>query len=411
MLNKNNINRLFKFNKILLLTIPLSLPFLIFLIIIYPFIKIKVGFLRSDRIGHFTLNTELYLLEKKKRGIKSLDLFYLGRDPTCNKTLEKLWRKELIILPRLFLQPLDLQIRLFKFLKFLRCGNTVCDERDVLNLLDQYPATIKLSDNDLIKGEKERLKIGLPKKAKFVCLIVRDSAYLEKIYVDPSTKKPKDMSYHNYRDAEINDFVNACETLTKLGYYVIRMGVVVKKPIKTVNKMIIDYAYNNLRTDFMDIYLASQCEFCLTTGTGFDGITLMFRKPNIYVNFVPLFFLRTECSTMLSIPSYYYSKKLSKNLTISEIINSNSSIVLKTAEFENNDIKIIKNSAEEIEQLVIEAVKRLKKEWKDSEGDKLQEKFRKIFSSSKLISPDLYHGEIKGRVGSDFLKKNRWWLN
>ena len=70
MLNKNNINRLFKFNKILLLTIPLSLPFLIFLIIIYPFIKIKVGFLRSDRIGHFTLNTELYLLEKKKRGIK-----------------------------------------------------------------------------------------------------------------------------------------------------------------------------------------------------------------------------------------------------------------------------------------------------------------------------------------------------
>ena len=310
MLNKNNINRLFKFNKILLLTIPLSLPFLIFLIIIYPFIKIKVGFLRSDRIGHFTLNTELYLLEKKKRGIKSLDLFYLGRDPTCNKTLEKLWRKELIILPRLFLQPLDLQIRLFKFLKFLRCGNTVCDERDVLNLLDQYPATIKLSDNDLIKGEKERLKIGLPKKAKFVCLIVRDSAYLEKIYVDPSTKKPKDVSYHNYRDAEINDFVNACETLTKLGYYVIRMGVVVKKPIKTVNKMIIDYAYNNLRTDFMDIYLASQCEFCLTTGTGFDGITLMFRKPNIYVNFVPFFFLRTECSKMLSIPSILFDKKL-----------------------------------------------------------------------------------------------------
>ena len=113
--------------------------------------------MRSDRIGHFTLNTELYLLEKKKRGIKSLDLFYLGRDPTCNKTLEKLWRKELIILPRLFLQPLDLQIRLFKFLKFLRCGNTVCDERDVLNLLDQYPATIKLSDNVFGLFEEERI--------------------------------------------------------------------------------------------------------------------------------------------------------------------------------------------------------------------------------------------------------------
>ena len=102
------------------------------------------------------------------------------------------------------------------------------------------------------------------------------------------------------------------------------MGVAVKKPINTDNKMIIDYAYNNLRTDFMDIYLASQCEFCLTTGTGFDGTTTIFRKPNIYVNFAPLFLLRTECLNMLSIPCYYYSKKFSRNLTISEIVNNES---------------------------------------------------------------------------------------
>ena len=50
----------------LMLTLPISIPFLFLLIVIYPFIKIKVGFLRSDRIGHFTLDTELYLLEKKK---------------------------------------------------------------------------------------------------------------------------------------------------------------------------------------------------------------------------------------------------------------------------------------------------------------------------------------------------------
>ena len=62
----------------LILTLPLSLPFLFFLVILYPFIKIKVGFLRSDRIGHFTLNTELYLLEKKRNQIKSIDLFYLS---------------------------------------------------------------------------------------------------------------------------------------------------------------------------------------------------------------------------------------------------------------------------------------------------------------------------------------------
>ena len=81
----------------------------------------------------------------------------------------------MIIFPRFILRPLCLQIRYFKFLNFLRCGNTLCGQRDVLNLLDQYPATIRLSDYDLIRGDNEKLKIGLPKKAKFVCLIVRDS--------------------------------------------------------------------------------------------------------------------------------------------------------------------------------------------------------------------------------------------
>jgi hypothetical protein len=66
MLNKKIINIL-RNELDLILTLPLSLPFLFFLVIIYPFIKIKVGFLHSDRIGHFTLNTELYILEKKKK--------------------------------------------------------------------------------------------------------------------------------------------------------------------------------------------------------------------------------------------------------------------------------------------------------------------------------------------------------
>ena len=403
MINKRIIGIL-RYELDLFLTLPLSLPFLFFLIIIYPFIKIKVGFLHSDRIGHFTLNTELYLLEKKNKKIKSIDLFYLGRKNVCNKTLERLWRKELIIFPRFILRPLCLQIRFFKFLEFLRCGHTVCGQRDILNLLDQYPATIKLNHHDLTNGDNERLKIGLPKNAKFVCLIVRDSSYLEKLY-------GQKMSIHDYRDADINDFVNACEALTELGYYVIRMGVVVKKPINTNNKMIIDYAYNNLRTDFMDVYLASQCEFCITTGTGFDGTTLMFRKPNIYVNIAPLFDLRMECSSLLSIPCHYYSKKLSRKLTISEITNSKSAVYANSKHFQDDGIELIKNSAEEIKQLAIEAAKRHRKEWADNEGDKLQERFMKIFPSKKVFNSIISHGEIKGRIGSDFLKKNQWWLN
>jgi putative glycosyltransferase (TIGR04372 family) len=388
----------------LFFTLPLSLPFLILIIIIYPFVKIKVGFLRSDRIGHFTLDTELYLLEKKNKKIKSIDLFYLGRKIVCNKTLLRLWKKQLIVLPRIILRPLCLQIRYFNFLNFLRCGQTLCNQRDILNLLDQYPSTIKLNYDDLANGENERLKIKLPKKAKFVCLIVRDSSYLEKLY-------GQKMSIHDYRNADIDDFVKACDALTELGYYVIRMGAVVNKPINTKNKMIIDYAFNNLRTDFMDIYLASQCEFCLTTGTGFDGTTLMFRKPNIYVNIAPFFDIRMECSALLTIPCHYYSKKLSRKLTITEITNSKSAVYLDSKHFQDDGIELIKNTPEEIKEIAIEAAKRNRKEWVDTDGDILNKKFVKVFPSKKTFNKIIRHGKIKGKIGSDFLKKNQWWLN
>jgi inactivated superfamily I helicase len=98
-------------------------------------------------------------------------------------------------------------------------------------------------------------------------------------------------------------------------------------------------------------------------------------------------------------------------LNISEIVNSKSAIYLNTNHFHEDEIVLIKNSPEEIKQLAIEAAKRQKKEWKDCEGDKLQEKFRKIFLRKKTLEANKYQGEIKGRIGVDFLKKNQWWLN
>ena len=36
---------------------------------------------------------------------------------------------------------------------------------------------------------------------------------------------------------------------------------------------------------------------------------------------------------------------------------------------------------------------------------KNQPEIKKVFNSI------IRHGKIKGRIGSDFLKKNQWWLN
>ena len=118
-----------------------------------------------------------------------------------------------------------------------------------------------------------------------------------------------------------------------------------------------------------------------------------------------------ECSNLLTIPCHYYSKKLSRRLTITEITNSNSAVHIESKEFQDDGIELIKNSPEDIKEIVIEAAKRHVKEWTDDEGDKLNEKFIKVFPSKKLFNSIIRHGEIKGRIGSDFLKKNQWWLN
>ena len=97
-------------------------------------------------------------------------------------------------------------------------------------------------------------------------------------------------------------------------------------------------------------------------------------------------------------------------MTLKEITNDESAVYLHDEHFEENGIKLIQNSSEEIKMLVIEAEKRLIGKWQDLEGDKLFKKFIDIFPNKKLFKHVREHGVIKGRIGSSFLKNNQWWL-
>ena len=51
---------------IILITFLPSIFFLLIILLISKILLIKIGFLHSNRIGHFAANTELYLIKKKK---------------------------------------------------------------------------------------------------------------------------------------------------------------------------------------------------------------------------------------------------------------------------------------------------------------------------------------------------------
>ena len=401
----------------LILQIPIyliSVPTVIIIRLIRPWFLIRWQELVSSRIGHFAANTELYCCERDA-GINTpsqryLDVFYL-RKYVCNRQLEKMWRRELTMLPRWLLFPLFIVNRFIsRFVSggnYHEIGNTNSD-RDVYNLLDQSKPHINFTDDEEVEGKKMLTKFGISQDAKFVCLIVRDSAYLDR-YKESTLHN---WNYHSYRDGDIDKYVLAAEELARRGYYVFRTGIKVLKPLKSSDPKIIDYSNSGMRSDFMDIYLGAKCTFCISTHTGLDCVPFVFRKPIAYI-LVPFAFLITNNENNLMITKHHINKKNQKELTVSEIFSSNVAMALKTKIYEINNIELKENSPEEIKDLVIEMDERLNGSWNETEEDLLlQKKFWSIFEENinKLKLKEPLHGKIKARFGSKFLRDNKDWI-
>ena len=407
----------------------ISIPVVIIIRLIKPWFLIRWHGLNSSRIGHFARETELYCCERDA-GINSpsqryIDFFYLGKKYVCNKQLEKMWRRKLIVLPTFLLAPL---YRINRFINIFVSGgkyhevivasaNDYFDNsiqrdpmRDVHNLLERFQPHISFTDKEEFQGKKILTEFGIPKDAKFVCLNVRDSSYLDR----HKKHTLRDWSYHNYRDGDIDKYILSAEELTKRGYYIFRMGVKVLKPLKSSNPKIIDYAKSGMRTEFMDIYLGAKCNFCISTSSGFDEIPTIFRRPVVLTGFANIGYMRTESKRNLIIPRHHIYQKSKKRLTLSEIFSSNVAIAHESEKFEQNGIELEENSPEEIKDLIIEIDERLNGRWKDTKEDLLlQKRFWSIFEEKmnqlKLKYP--MHGKMNSKIGTKFLRSNQNWLS
>lgn len=394
----------------LLLAIPISLISFFLIFVIRPFIQIRIGFLRSDRIGHFAANTELYLCEKEERGNRPrvVDLFYFPRKP-CNQQLARMWKRELIILPWFFLRPMDLIIRSFDFLSCFYADEAKGHDIDVNDLYSKYPPHLHFTPEEHVHGESILRDMGVPEGSPFVCIIVRDAAYLNYIY-----KGSDNTAYDDYRNCDVQNYILAAEELAERGYFVFRMGAKVNSPMNSSHPKVIDYAANGMRSDFMDIYLGSKCAFCITNGTGFDAIPNVFRLPIVHVNAVPFGLCHTWGKFPIVITKHHIDISNDRELTLSEICERGAHHFQYSSEYESNGISVIENSPEEILDVVIEMDDRLKGTWKElPEDNKLQQQFWDIFDTSKLNwKGGPFHPKIiKSRYGANFLRSNKEWLN
>ena len=408
-----------KFNhaKIVFLREPLLLPLYVLAIpvvliirLIRPWLLVRFNGLISRRIGHFAANTELYFCERDA-GInvpdkRYVDLFFIS-NPICNQQLAKMWRRKLRILPFLILAPIYRVNKLLPGGAIHEIGENTQADRDVHNLLDRFPPHLEFTQEEEVWGEFGLRAMGIATDTPFVCLIVRDSAYLN------THLHTRDWSYHNYRDSHIQNYVLAAEELAGRGYFVIRMGVHVHEKMINMHTRVIDYATNGMRSDFMDIYLGAKCDFCISVGTGFDSIPVIFRKPVVYVNFLPLGTLSTFRSQSLSITRHHRSLRENRELTLREIVTHDIGFSMHNFDFESKDIQLIENTPEEIRDIVSEMADRLEGCLQPHEDDDtLQHRFWEIFPTNavSVTNGRPLHGEIRARFGAHFLRNNSEWL-
>ena len=388
-------------------TSPFQILVFIMLRIVSKVIPIRCGWIITPRIGHMAANFELLytnlLVAQAQGGKRGITIWVPSQEHVCNRFLFKLIKRHVFVVPRwlwIVVHRLNLKFP----------GGSIIDldsgtDRDINNLLDSTVPSLRFSDREIRRGLRFLSNIGLPEGAPFVCLNVRDSSYLSKTYPQG------EWSYHDYRDSSIENYLLAANALTERGYYVFRMGAIVESPMPTSNPMIIDYASNGMRSEFLDIFLGAHCAFCISSGTGFDAIPYIFRRPIAYVNIVPVGICMTFSNRFTLLFKDHYDISTGLRMSLRSIFSADVAFSMNTRDFRQKNIELRQNSSSQIQDAVVEMMDLLEGNLVDTKSSQAaQLRFRDLFESLVATSEIAQHGQFKARYSAQELQKDPNWL-
>ncbi|MEO0534984.1 MAG: TIGR04372 family glycosyltransferase [Cyanobacteria bacterium P01_A01_bin.123] len=386
-------------NKVLrsflaLLNASWCIPGVLLIRFLRPWYVIRLGTIRSDRIGHFTADTCIRWATLHQQAKEYLDLYWLDQ-PTCNDFWAKMVRRNFAVYP--WVQPLSEWNQILPGGSIHYRPSTTTDSLDIYGFLERNKAKLPFLPEEDIKAKDWLSKLGWRVGEPFICLNVRDNAYLD---ADPLLKG-SNWSYHDYRNSNIETYVPAAEWLAERGVWVLRMGKIMAQPIPSDHPRIIDYAFLPDRSDFLDIWLFANCDLCISTGSGPDTISSSYRKPILFLNFLPLSRLWSWSNAMHLSKSLTW-KSSGISLTWREYLAHS---YFHTNNYDHADIEIIDLTPEEILAAVQERWQRIQGTWVDTEDDLRRNlQFWEILKSH----PDFhkYHGWIhpEARAGATWLR-------
>ena len=170
----------------------------------------------------------------------------------------------------------------------------------------------------------------------------------------------------------------------------------------TMHKNYFDRSYTLNREDYIDVLLAENCQFCISTGSGFDALPRIFRKPILFVNLLPIINYHSFCKKDLTICKHLYD---SKKLSIQDIFYRRFYNGLDTDFYLKNSLQVVENSSKEILIVTKEMIARLNNDFILTKDNLDLQKL--IKNKIQNLSKDKFkHGKLLSDFGEDYLRKN-----
>jgi len=376
-----------------------AVPIVFLIRVIRPIVLIRMGTLNSGRIGHFVSDGAEQLARIQEQTLNSVDWFWLGE--TCNKQWERMIRRSLPVYS--WVKYLDWWNRALPGGSAHTRPSSYTQSRDVEGLYARYDVKIPFLPAESEEALEWLRSKGWSDGEPFVCLLVRDDAYLanDSLQGAGTTAAYALWGYHDYRNSDIDTYLPAIQWLTEQGVWVIRMGKLMAKPLPTGMNHVIDYAFDASKSDLVEIWLLANCTGCVSTSTGADWIPVVYDVPHLFVNALPLGLSMTWG------PSIWVPKPLRWAAT-GLLLNVEEHLAnswLRSSDYEDAQVLVEDLSPDEIGSAVQEFWQRRVGTWhEESEDAHRQENFWKTFTAWPEYSRLHGRRNPETRIGAAWLQ-------
>ncbi len=300
---------------------------------------------RFQQFGEIFL-LDIAIKENKLNKNSKLILFYYPPFHD-NSYLLSLYKKHVIFIDKTWLLPLLLPLSHSSLTRMNVVNlDTICTNCKAADIFQKYQLQyqkpliqMQLKDVSECENKISRRIQG----CKFVCVHAREAGFNNGYYAD---------SERTTRNADINTYDLLIDKLIELGYVVVRLGDPWMQSVlylqEKYKENFVDYAHSDFRSEKMDVYLLSNCEFLVACSSGPSEVASMFQKNTLIVNgYCTVDSLRNIYGD-ISIFKKLVNTRTGKNIKLSKLFNAPFDTSLQRSELKTFGYELVNNSGHEI---------------------------------------------------------------